>query len=93
MLAKWPPLKLANSLRGDAVFGVFMFSWVFLDESHLVANHACILVAFTAQIWAEYVDRYIVDRKYSPLPDHPYDPSETWAADKKPFRSEHWGEL
>jgi hypothetical protein len=60
-----------------AAFAFFMFPWIFFDESkHFVVVHACILIALTAQCWAEFLDRYIADRKYIPPPSTPSDPSK-----------------
>lgn len=50
------------------VFVLFLFPWVFVDTSkHPVLDHACLLIAFTAQIWAQLLDHYIDDRKFIPL--------------------------
>jgi len=74
------------------VFFFFMIPWVFVDVSKRPgAAHPYFLVAFTAQIWAQFLDQYIGDRKYIPPPD-PLVPQSMRAADMKPFHSEHWGQ-
>jgi hypothetical protein len=97
LVVRWPQASrlearlVALGWGLTAIFGIFMSFWVLLGESkHLVADHTCFLVAFTAQCWAEFVDRYISDHKYTRPSGTPSDPSTTWLADVKPPLSEHW---
>jgi hypothetical protein len=74
------------------VFMFFLFPWLFMDTSrHPGADHPYLLVAFTAQIWAQFLDQYIADREHIPPPD-PLVPPSMRIAGTKPFQSEHWGE-
>jgi hypothetical protein len=96
--ARWPKTsRLEGRLVAiqwvlTAIFFFFMIPWIFVDTSKRpVLDHSLILVAITAQCWAQFFDRYIDDRKYIPPPD-PLVPPSTRIAEMKPFQSEHWGE-
>jgi hypothetical protein len=60
----------------QAIFFFFMMPWIFVDTSkHPVLNHVCLLIAVSAQVWAQFLDHYIADRKYIPPPDPLVPPS------------------